>query len=62
MYKRQLFAWPAGALIAAAAAWVIGKVALGLREDYLAIATLGIAEIVVAVLKNDCLLYTSRCV
>lgn len=48
-----LLAWPAGALLAAAAAWVIGKVALGLREDYLAIATLGIAEIIVAVLKNE---------
>lgn len=48
-----LLAWPAGALLAAGAAWVIGKVALGLREDYLAIATLGIAEIVVAVLKNE---------
>ncbi len=48
-----LIAWPVGALLAAAAAWVIGKIALGLREDYLAIATLGIAEIVVAVLKNE---------
>ncbi len=48
-----LIAWPFGALLAAAAAWVIGKVALGLREDYLAIATLGIAEIVVAVMKNE---------
>lgn len=48
-----IFAWPAGALLAAIAAWVIGKVALGLREDYLAIATLGIAEIVVAALKNE---------
>jgi branched-chain amino acid transport system permease protein len=48
-----LFAWPLGALLAAAAAWVIGKIALGLRADYLAIATLGIGEIVVAVLKNE---------
>jgi branched-chain amino acid transport system permease protein len=32
---------------------VIGKVALGLRSDYLAIATLGIAEIVIAILKNE---------
>jgi branched-chain amino acid transport system permease protein len=48
-----LIAWPVGALLAAAAAWVIGKVALALRGDYLAIATLGIAEIVVAVLKNE---------
>jgi branched-chain amino acid transport system permease protein len=49
----SLLAWPVGALMAAAAAWVIGKIALGLREDYLAIATLGIAEIIVAVLRNE---------
>ncbi|SEM78303.1 amino acid/amide ABC transporter membrane protein 2, HAAT family [Gemmobacter aquatilis] len=48
-----LFAWPLGGLLAAAAAWAIGKTALGLRSDYLAIATLGIAEIVVAVMKNE---------
>src|SRR5690606_36926167 len=47
------WAWPVGALLAAAAAWVIGKVALGLREDYLAIATLGIAEIIVALMRNE---------
>ena len=41
-------AWPVGALLAAGAAWIIGKTALGLRADYLAIATLGIAEIVIA--------------
>ena len=46
-------AWPVGGLFAAGAAWVIGKTALGLRSDYLAIATLGIAEIIVAVLKNE---------
>ena len=46
-------AWPMGGLFAAAAAWVIGKTALGLRSDYLAIATLGIAEIIIAVLKNE---------
>ncbi|MFN3575786.1 MAG: branched-chain amino acid ABC transporter permease [Tabrizicola sp.] len=49
----SLIAWPVGALMAAAAAWVIGKIALGLREDYLAIATLGIAEIIVTVLRNE---------
>lgn len=48
-----LIAWPVGGVLAALAAFVIGKVALGLREDYLAIATLGIAEIVVAALKNE---------
>jgi branched-chain amino acid transport system permease protein len=48
-----LLAWPAGGLLAAAAAWAIGKTALGLRSDYLAIATLGIAEIIIAILKNE---------
>ncbi|ETW14130.1 branched-chain amino acid ABC transporter permease [Roseivivax marinus] len=48
-----LLSWPVGGLLAAGAAWVIGKTALGLRSDYLAIATLGIAEIVVAALKNE---------
>ena len=48
-----LLAWPVGGLFAAAAAWVIGKTALGLRSDYLAIATLGISEIIIAVLKNE---------
>lgn len=48
-----LLAWPVGGLFAAAAAWVIGKTALGLRSDYLAIATLGISEIIIAILKNE---------
>ena len=48
-----ILGWPAGALLAAGAAWLVGKTALGLRSDYLAIATLGIAEIVIAVMKNE---------
>ncbi len=48
-----LVSWGVGALFAAGAAWAIGKTALGLRSDYLAIATLGIAEIIIAVLKNE---------
>jgi branched-chain amino acid transport system permease protein len=48
-----LLAWPMGGVLAAGAAWIIGKTALGLRSDYLAIATLGIAEIIVAVMKNE---------
>lgn len=48
-----ILAWPVGGVLAAGAAWLIGKTALGLRSDYLAIATLGIAEIVIAVLKNE---------
>ena len=48
-----LLAWPMGGVLAAGAAYVIGKTALGLRSDYLAIATLGIAEIIIAILKNE---------
>ncbi|MFC3631733.1 branched-chain amino acid ABC transporter permease [Paracoccus angustae] len=48
-----LLSWLVGGAFAAAAAWAVGKVALGLRSDYLAIATLGIGEIIVAVLRNE---------
>ncbi|MBJ6371727.1 ABC transporter permease subunit [Sedimentitalea arenosa] len=48
-----ILSWPVGGLLAAGAAWIIGKIALGLRSDYLAIATLGIAEIIIAILKNE---------
>jgi len=48
-----LIAWPVGGLLAAGVAWIIGKTALGLRSDYLAIATLGIAEIIIYILKNE---------
>ena len=48
-----LLAWPVGGLMAAGAAWIIGKTALGLRSDYLAIATLGISEIIIAILRNE---------
>ncbi len=48
-----VLSWFAGGLFAAGAAFVIGRIALGLRSDYFAIATLGIAEIVIAVLKNE---------
>ena len=48
-----IFSWIIGGFVAAGIAWLIGKVALGLRADYLAIATLGISEIIIAVLKNE---------
>ena len=48
-----LISWPTGGLLAAGVAWLIGKTALGLRSDYLAIATLGISEIIIAVMKNE---------
>ena len=48
-----IFSWFVGGLLAAGVAFVIGKITLGLRADYLAIATLGISEIVIAVLKHE---------
>ncbi len=48
-----LFSWIIGGIVAAGIAWVIGKIALGLRADYLTIATLGISEIIIALLKNE---------
>jgi branched-chain amino acid transport system permease protein len=48
-----IVSWLVGGFVAAGVAWVIGKISLGLRSDYLAIATLGISEIIVAMLKNE---------
>jgi len=48
-----MFSWVVGGIFAAGAAWAVGKIALGLRSDYLAIATLGISEIIVYVMKNE---------
>jgi len=48
-----LVSWGVAAVVCVGVAWVIGRIALGLRADYLAIATLGISEIVVAVAKNE---------
>ncbi len=48
-----IFSWVVGGLFAAGVAFAIGKVTLGLRSDYLAIATLGISEIIIAVLKSE---------
>ena len=48
-----MFSWVIGALFAGGLAFVIGKVALGLRADYLAIATLLISEIVIAIIKHE---------
>jgi branched-chain amino acid transport system permease protein len=48
-----VFSWVLGGFVAAGAAWLIGKIALGLRADYLAIATLGISEIIIAVIKYE---------
>ncbi len=48
-----LFSWLAGGVAAAGLAWLIGRIALGLRSDYFAIATLGISEIMISILKNE---------
>jgi branched-chain amino acid transport system permease protein len=48
-----LLSWPVGMVFAAMAAWAVGKISLGLRSDYLAIATLGIAQIIIFVLRNE---------
>ena len=48
-----LFSWIVGGFFAAGLAYIVGKVALGLRADYLAIATLLISEIVIAVIKHE---------
>ena len=48
-----LFSWIVGAFLAGGLAYIIGKIALGLRADYLAIATLLIAEIVVSIIKHE---------
>lgn len=48
-----IFSWIVGALFAGGLALVVGKVALGLRSDYLAIATLLISEIVIAIIKHE---------
>jgi branched-chain amino acid transport system permease protein len=44
--------WAFGGVLAAGVAWIVGKIALGLRTDYLAIATIGISEIIRALVKN----------
>ena len=48
-----ILSWIVGAFIAGCIAWLIGKITLGLRSDYLAIATLGIAETIIYILKNE---------
>jgi branched-chain amino acid transport system permease protein len=48
-----IFSWIVGGVFAAGAAWVVGKISLGLRSDYLAIATLGISEIIIYFLKFE---------
>ncbi len=46
-------AWIASMVVAGIIAWGVGKICLRLRSDYLAIATIGIAEIFRLILKNE---------
>ncbi len=48
-----LLSWIVGGVFAAGVAWVIGKITLELRSDYLAIATLGISGIILYIVKNE---------
>ena len=48
-----ILSWIVGGVIAGLVAYLIGKITLGLRSDYLAIATLGIAEVIIYILKNE---------
>ena len=48
-----IFSWIVGAFFAGGLAFIVGKIALGLRADYLAIATLLISEIVIAIIKHE---------
>src|SRR6056300_312355 len=48
-----IFSWFVGGLFSAAIAFVIGKICLGLRSDYLAISTLLISGIIVSVIKHE---------
>ena len=48
-----ILSWPIAGLFCGVIAFVIGKIALGLRSDYLAIATLGISEIIIYIIKNE---------
>ncbi len=45
--------WIVAPIFAAAVAWVVGRICLRLRSDYLAIATIGIAEILRLVALNE---------
>ena len=47
------FSWFVGAILAALVAFVIGKICLGLRSDYLAISTLLISGIIISLVKHE---------
>jgi branched-chain amino acid transport system permease protein len=47
-----IIGWLFGGVLVAIIAWIIGRITLGLRTDYLAIATIGISEILRNFVKN----------
>ncbi|HNB27093.1 MAG TPA: branched-chain amino acid ABC transporter permease [Alphaproteobacteria bacterium] len=46
-------AWPAAMAAGGLLAWAVGRVCLGLQGDYLAMASIGIAEVLRIVIKNE---------
>src|SRR5262245_28668196 len=48
-----IVAWPVAMLRSGAVAWAIGRICLRLQGDYLAMATIGIAEVLRIVIKNE---------
>jgi branched-chain amino acid transport system permease protein len=48
-----VLAWPIAMGLAGAVAWAVGRICLRLQGDYLAMATIGIAEVIRLVIKNE---------
>jgi len=48
-----VLAWPIAMVLAGAVAWAIGRICLRLQGDYLAMATIGIAEVIRLIIKNE---------
>ena len=48
-----IFSWFVGAILSALVAFVVGKVCLGLRSDYLAISTLLVSGIIITIVKHE---------
>lgn len=46
-------AWPIAMALSGAVAWAIGRICLRVQGDYLAMATIGIAEVIRLVIKNE---------
>ena len=47
-----VLAWPISMLLSGAVAWAIGRICVRLQGDYLAMATIGIAEVIRLFIKN----------